>query len=147
MINIIMKLIMINSFDNLEDKIVKRYVKNKCNISEEEGYRDEDNIIKNFVAISKKLENSVLNFKKEEIMQYIYEYHNNFEEIINNKLFYNKNFQGCIMNIINCFKEYFNNSINSIHEELSEFESDYSTIEINENNIYIIRLKKKKLIH
>ena len=118
-------LLMINSFDNLEDKIVKRYVKNKYNISEEDRYSgDDDNIIKNCVAISKKLENSVLNFKKEEIKQYIYEYNNNLEEIINNKLFYNKDFQDCIINIINCFKEYFNNSINSIHKELSEFESD-----------------------
>ena len=138
-------LLMINSFDNLEDKIVKRYVKNKYNISEEDRYSgDDDNIIKNCVAISKKLENSFLNFKKEEIKQYIYEYNNNLEEIINNKLFYNKDFQDCIINIINCFKEYFNNSINSIHKELSEFESDYSTTEINENNIYN-KVKEKEI--
>ena len=138
-------LLMINSFENLENKIVKNYIKNQYKSDEEnDGYMsDDDNIIKNCASISKKLENSFLNFKKDEIKQYIYEYNNNIMEIINNKNLYNKEFKNLILNILNNFSEYFNNSINGINEEISNIEEDFSNIHLNEyDNNYIIKEKE-----
>ena len=138
-------LLMINSFENLENKIVKNYIKNKYNTDDEnDGHiRDDENVIKNCASISKKLENSFLNFKKDEIKQYIYEYNNNIMEIINNKILYNKEFQNVILNIINNFNEYFNNSIKGINKELSDIEEDLSGIHLNENDCnYIIKEKE-----
>lgn len=135
-------LLMINSFDNLENKIVKRYINNKYNKNEYNG--NDENVIKNCVSISKKLENSFLNFKNDEIKQYIIEYYNNLEDVINNKILYNTVFRDCIKNIINCFNSYFNNSINSIRKELSDYANDSSNIETNEN-IINNKIKEKEI--
>ena len=135
-------LLMINSFDNLENKIVKRYINNKYNKNEYNG--NDENVIKNCVSISKKLENSFLNFKNDEIKQYINEYYNNLEDAINNKILYNTVFRDCIKNIINCFNSYFNNSINSIRKELSDYANDSSNIETNEN-IINNKIKEKEI--
>jgi hypothetical protein len=78
-------LLMINSFENLENKIVKRYISNKYR-EKVEYHGNDDNIIKNCVSISKKLENSFINFKKDEMKEYLYEYNNNLENIIKNKI-------------------------------------------------------------
>ena len=128
--------LMINSFETLENKIVKKYIKTKYSQIKEndDDTVDNENSIKNCVTISKNIEKQFLNFKIDEIIQYIYEYNNNMEEIINNKLLYNKEFNNCIMNIINCFNEYFANSINNIQKTLSEKEVFLNT-DLNENDL------------
>ena len=128
--------LMINSFETLENKIVKKYIKTKYSQIKEndDDTVDNENSIKNCVTISKNIEKQFLNFKIDEIIQYVYEYNNNMEEIINNKLLYNKEFNNCIMNIINCFNEYFTNSINNIQNALSEKE-DFLNIDLNENDL------------
>lgn len=124
-------MLLINSFENLESKIVQKYIKNKYNKNEE----NDEKTIKNYISISKKLENSLLNFKKDEIMKYIYEYNNNIEEIINNKVLYNNEFNKCTININNSFNEYFNNMINLMHQKLYENKEDYLNMEIIDNNL------------
>ena len=128
--------LMINSFENLENKIVKNYIANKYNQIRENDCDTEvnENSVKNCVSISKNLEKSFLNFKIDEIILYISDYNNNMDEIINNKILYNKEFNNCIMNIINCFNEYFTNSISNIHNELFEKE-DFLNIDLNENDL------------
>ena len=71
--------------------------------------------------------------KKDEIKQYIYEYNNNIESIMNNKISYIKQLQNCIINIINSYNEYFKNSINFIDNELQENKDELTNIDINEN--------------
>jgi hypothetical protein len=135
-------LLMINSFENLENKIVKRYISNKYR-EKVEYHGNDDNIIKNCVSISKKLENSFINFKKDEMKEYLYEYNNNLENIIKNKIIYNSVFEDCIKSIINGLNSYYKNLINSIHKELSDFEEERLNIQEN-GNIYN-KLKEKEM--
>ena len=130
-------IVMINSFENLENKIIKKYIKDKYTQNKENDFEivgdDDENAVKNCVSISKKLEDSFYNFKKDEIKQYIYEYNNNIESIMNNKISYIKQLQNCIINIINSYNEYFKNSINFIDNELQENKDELTNIDINEN--------------
>ena len=135
-------LLMINSFENLENKIVKRYISNKYR-EKVEYHGNDDNIIKNCVSISKKLENSFINFKKDEMKEYLYEYNNNLENIIKNKIIYNSVFEDCIKSIINGLNSYYKNLINSIHKELSDFEEERLNIQEN-GNIYN-KIKEKEM--
>ena len=135
-------LLMINSFENLENKIVKRYISNKYR-EKVEYHGNDDNIIKNCVSISKKLENSFINFKKDEMKEYLYEYNNNLENIIKNKIIYNSVYEDCIKSIINGLNSYYKNLINSIHKELSDFEEERLNIQENEN-IYN-KIKEKEM--
>ena len=139
-------LLMINSFENLENKIVKNYIKNVYNQEEKNACNsgDEENIIKNCASISKKLEDSFLNFKKDDLRQFLYEYNNNINEITNSNNQNNKEFLNYIIHIINSFNEYYNNSINSINNELSDIKDDYSNINLNENECNYI-LKEKEI--
>ena len=61
-------IVMINSFENLENKIIKKYIKDKYTQNKENDFEivgdDDENAVKNCVSISKKLEDSFYNFKK-----------------------------------------------------------------------------------
>lgn len=104
---------MINSFENLEDKFVDNYIKKSYKNNDIK--EDDENSLKNYVMIAKKLENYVINFNKDEVRNYIDEYNKNLKEINYYRDSLNKNFYDCILNIINNLIEYFNNLINETH--------------------------------
>ena len=79
--------------------------------------------------ISKKLENDLINFKKDGIRDYIKEYNKNMKDIKYNRNILTKNFYECILSIINNLNEYFSNLINEIHNE-----TDINTPLLNENS-------------
>lgn len=134
---------MINSFDNLEKKLIENYIKKNYNTNEDLDEADE-NALKNCVALSKKLENSFLNFDKNKIKDYIYEYNSNINNIKNNRYILNKTFYECILRIINNLEEYFNNLINEIEKE--KHMNDITLKENNENeNIFNSNLSEKEI--
>ena len=119
---------MINSFENLENKLVENYVKKNYN-KKDDINEDDENAIKNSVIISKKLEKELINFNKEGIRNYIKEYNKNLKDIKYNRNILTKNFYECILSIINNLNEYFSNLINEIHNE-----TDINTPLLNENS-------------
>ena len=108
---------MINSFQNLENKLVESYVKKHYN-KNDENYDDNENALKNCVSISRKLENSLINFNKDEIRKYFNDYNKNLKDIKYNRMILNKNFHECILFIIKNLIEYFTNIINEIQNEI-----------------------------
>ena len=138
-------LVMINSFENLENKIVEKYINNKYIKNGEVEYVGNNDIINNCLLISKKLENSFLNFKKDGIKKYIYEYNNNLDEIKNNRELFKKELKNCIINIINNFKEYLNNSINDIQNKISQLDSQNICNNLIENNDLNYRIKDNEI--
>ena len=104
---------MIKSFENLEDKFVDNYIKKSY--KNNDINEDDDNSLKNYVKIAKKLENSMINFNKDEIRNYIDEYNKNLKEINYYRVLLNKNFYDFDLNIINNLINYLNNLINETH--------------------------------
>jgi hypothetical protein len=119
---------MINSFENLENKLVENYVKKNYN-KKDEINEDDENSLKNCIMISKKLENDLINFNKDGIRDYIKEYNKNIKDIKYNRDILTKNYYECILSIINNLCEYFSNLINEIHNEI-----DMDNQLINENS-------------
>lgn len=118
---------MINSFENLENKIVENYIKKNYNKSENIEVNEEE--IKNCVSISKKLENSFLNFKKEQIKEYFNQYNNNLIEVKSNKIILIKTFNSIIFDILHYLKEYYINLKNEMEKEIN----GYGETETNED--------------
>jgi len=108
---------MINSFENLENKIVENYIKKNYNKNENIDVDEEE--IKNCVSASKKLENSFLNFNKEQIKEYFNQYNNNLIEIKTNKIVLIKTFNNIIFDILHYLKDYYNNLKNEMEKEIN----------------------------
>ena len=108
---------MINSFENLENKIVENYIKKNYNKNENIDVDEEE--IKNCVSASKKLENSFLNFNKEQIKEYFNQYNNNLIEIKTNKIILIKTFNNIIFDILHYLKDYYNNLKNEMEKEIN----------------------------
>ena len=129
---------MINSFENLENKLVENYIKihyKYSDISE-----NDENSLKNCVLISKKLENSLINFNKDKIRNYIEQYNSNLKDIKYNRDILNKNYYDCILSIMNNLIEYFNNLMNEIHANISLLN------EYNENeDIFDFQISEKEV--
>ena len=138
-------LVMINSFENLENKNFEKYINNKYIKNGEVEYVGNNDIINNCLLISKKLENSFLNFKKDGIKKYIYEYNNNLDEIKNNRELFKRELKNCIINIINNFKEYLNNSINDIQNKISKLDTQNICNNLIENNDLNYRIKDNEI--
>ena len=129
---------MINSIENLENKLVENYIKihyKYSDISE-----NDENSLKNCVLISKKLENSLINFNKDKIRNYIEQYNSNLKDIKYNRDILNKNYYDCILSIMNNLIEYFNNLMNEIHANISLLN------EYNENeDIFDFQISEKEV--
>ena len=143
--------LMINSFENLEKKIINKYIKNKFTHDKgnnlEIAGNDNENEVKKCVSISKKLENSFCSFKKDEIKKYIYEYNDNMELVMKNNKLYIKAIQNSIINVMNSFNQYFYNSFNFINNELREHKGELSNINHNEDELdYKINEKETNTI-
>ena len=116
---------MIDSFENLEKKLIKNYIKNHYNIGEEINEND----LKNCVEMTKKKENSLINFNKDEIKNDINEFNKNMDNIRNNRNDLIKSLYECIFSIINNLSIYINNLLIEINNE-KDLNSNY----LNEND-------------
>ena len=134
-------LVMMNSFINLENKVVQKYIKNTYN--KNFGEDDDDNIVQNCLSITKKLENTFLNFKRDGMKQKLYEYNKNLEKIEKNRELFYKEFKNCIMSIINNFKSCFTNGINYIHNDIGKINNDIEhDLNINSNHNFVLNEKE-----
>ena len=134
-------LVMMNSFINLENKVVQKYIKNTYN--KNFGEDDDDNIVRNCLSITKKLENTFLNFKRDGMKQKLYEYNKNLEKIEKNRELFYKEFKNCIMSIINNFKSCFTNGINYIHNDIGKINNDIEhDLNINSNHNFVLNEKE-----
>ena len=134
-------LVMMNSFINLENKVIQKYIKNTYH--KNFGEDDDDNVVQNCLSITKKLENTFLNFKREGMKQKIYEYNKNLEKIEKNRELFYKEFKNCIMSIINNFKSYFTNGINYIQNDIDKINNDIEhDPNINTNNNFVLNEKE-----
>jgi len=134
-------LVMMNSFINLENKVVQKYIKNTYN--KNFGEDDDDNIVQNCLSITKKLENTFLNFKRDGTKQKLYEYNKNLEKIEKNRELFYKEFKNCIMSIINNFKSCFTNGINYIHNDIGKINNDIEhDLNINSNHNFVLNEKE-----
>lgn len=131
---------MINSFENLENKLVENYIKKHYNKNENCDVDEEE--IKNCVSVSKKLENSFLNFNKEQIKQYFNQYNNNLIEVKSNKIILIKTFNSIIFDILHYLKEYYNNlkiemekEINGSGDNEINEEEDFTDLKISEKDM------------
>ena len=115
-------LVMTNSFINLENKVVQKYIKNTYH--KNFGEDDDDSAVQNCLSITKKLENTFLNFKRDGMKQKLYEYNKNLEKIEKNRELFYKEFKDCIMNIINNFKSCFTKGINYIQNDIDKINND-----------------------
>ena len=134
-------LVMMNSFINLENKVVQRYIKNTYH--KNFGEDDDDNTVQNCLSITKKLENTFLNFKRDGMKKKLYEYNKNLEKIEKNRILFYKEFKNCIMNIINNFKSCYTKEINYIQNDIDKINNDIEyDHNINTNNNYILNEKE-----
>lgn len=137
-------LAMINSFENLEKKIVENYVKKNYNKNEEINSEDE-NSLKNCVFSAKKLEKSLMNFNKDEIRKYINDYNINLKNIKNYRDILNKNFYDFILTIIKYFIQYFNNILNEIRND-PQINNNPFLDKINDNeDIFDFKIPEKEV--
>jgi len=134
-------LVMMNSFINLENKVVQRYIKNTYH--KNFGEDDDDNTVQNCLSITKKLENTFLNFKRDGMKKKLYEYNKNLEKIEKNRILFYKEFKNCIMNIINNFKSCYTKEINYIQNDIDKINNDIEyDHNINTTHNYILNEKE-----
>ena len=134
-------LVMMNSFINLENKVVQRYIKNTYH--KNFGEDDDDNTVQNCLSITKKLENTFLNFKRDGMKKKLYEYNKNLEKIEKNRILFYKEFKNCIMNIINNFKSCYTKEINYIQNDIDKINNDIEyDHNINTTHNYIFNEKE-----
>ena len=134
-------LVMMNSFINLENKVVQRYIKNTYH--KNFGEDDDDNTVQNCLSIAKKLENTFLNFKRDGMKKKLYEYNKNLEKIEKNRILFYKEFKNCIMNIINNFKSCYTKEINYIQNDIDKINNDIEyDHNINTTHNYILNEKE-----
>ena len=136
---------MINSFENLENKIVENYIKKNYNKSENIDVDEEE--IKNCVSISKKLENSFLNFKKDQIKEYFNQYNNNLIEVKSNKIILIKTFNSIIFDILHYLKEYYNNLKNEMEKEINGCSENETTEDEDFNDFKMSEKEMNNLIY
>ena len=136
---------MINSFENLENKIVENYIKKNYNKSENIDVDEEE--IKNCVSISKKLENSFLNFKKDQIKEYFNQYNNNLIEVKSNKIILIKTFNSIIFDILHYLKEYYNNLKNEMEKEINGCGENETTEDEDFNDFKMSEKEMNNLIY
>ena len=134
-------LVTMNSFINLENKVIQKYIKNTYD--KNFGEDDDDNVVQNCLSITKKLENTFLNFKRDGMKQKLSEYNKNLEKIEKGRELFYKEFKNCIMNIINNFKSCFTNGIKFIQNDIDRINNDIEHEQnINTNHNYVLNEKE-----
>ena len=90
------------------------------------------------------MENSLINFNKDEIRKYFNDYNKNLKDIKYNRVILNKNFNECILFIIKNLIEYFTNIINEMQNEIEL--NNYSLNNDNQNeDIFDFQITEKEI--